>query len=297
MNVLVTGASGFIGSALVASLRAEGHEVRALTRGAPAGPSEFRWDPRSGSIEPAALEALDAAVHLAGETLDGRWTPAKKERILRSRVDGTRTLSDVLARLERQPRVLVTASAVGVYGDRGDEVLTEQSQPGSGFLAGVVEQWESASAGAEAAGVRVVRLRFGVVLAPTGGALRRLLLPFRLGLGGRLGNGRQWMSWISLDDAIRAIEHALATDALAGAANAVAPSPVTNAGLTKALARTLRRPAVLPVPAPILRLVLGEFAGDLLGSIRALPARLAKSGFEFSDPEVEPALRRMLAEG
>jgi len=297
LNVLVTGASGFIGSALDPVLAAGGHSVRRLTRGAPSSESEFRWDPQSGAIDPQALAGIDAVVHLAGETIDGRWTAAKKERILRSRVDGTRTLSDALARLERRPRVLVTASAVGLYGDRGDDELTEQSEPGTSFLADVVKEWEGASTGAEAAGIRVVRLRFGIVLSPTGGALRRMLIPFRLGLGGRLGSGRQWMSWISLGDVLRAIEHALADDALAGAANAVAPNPVTNAELTRTLARVLRRPAILPVPAPVLRLVLGELGGELLASIRARPARLAETGFEFADPDLEPALRRLLDRG
>jgi uncharacterized protein (TIGR01777 family) len=294
MNLLVTGASGFIGSALVPRLTAAGHSVRRLTRRTPAGPGEYRWDPPAGTIDPDALKGLDGAVHLAGETIDGRWTAAKKARILSSRVDGTRILSDALAALEPRPRVFVCASAVGLYGDRGEEELTEASPPGDSFLAEVVKQWEAASRPAQDAGVRVVRLRFGIVLSPRGGALRRMLIPFRLGLGGRLGSGRQWVSWISLGDALRAVEHALADDALAGAANAAAPNPVKNAELTKALARVLRRPAILPVPVPVLRLVLGELAGELLASIRASPERLAETGFEFADPELEPALRRLL---
>jgi uncharacterized protein (TIGR01777 family) len=294
MNVLVTGASGFIGSALVPRLIAAGHSVRRLGRRAPAGAGDYRWDPSAGRIDRAALTTLDAAVHLAGETIDGRWTAAKKARILRSRVDGTRMLSEALAEVEPRPRVLVTASAVGLYGDRGDEALTEESAPGDSFLAEVVKQWEAASAGAEAAGIRVVRLRFGIVLSPAGGALRRMLIPFRLGLGGRLGSGRQWLSWISLNDVLRAIEHSITDEAFAGAANAVAPNPVTNAELTRTLARVLRRPAILPVPAPILRLALGEIASELLSSVRARPARLAEAGFEFEDPELEPALRRLL---
>jgi uncharacterized protein len=294
MNVLVTGASGFIGSALVARLTAEGHSVRRLTRRTPAGPREFRWDPQGGSIEPAALESLDAAIHLAGETVDGRWTAAKKERIRRSRVDGTRTLSNALAAVGPRPSVLVCASAVGLYGDRGDEELTEASPPGDSFLAEVVTEWEAASSPADEAGIRVVRLRFGIVLSPEGGALRRMLLPFRLGLGGRFGSGRQWMSWISLDDVVGAIGHALVTDRLTGAANAVAPSPVTNAAFTKALGRVLHRPTVLAVPAPVLRVALGEFAGELLSSVRVLQRRLAQSGYEFRHPELEPALGDLL---
>jgi uncharacterized protein len=294
MNVLVTGASGFIGSALAARLTAAGHSVRRLTRRTPAGPGEYRWDPQSGSVEPAALEALDAAVHLAGESIDGRWTAAKKERILRSRVDGTRTLSNALAIVDPRPSALVCASAVGFYGDRGDEELTDASPQGDSFLAEVVKEWEAASSPADEAGIRVVHLRFGIVLGPEGGALRRMLIPFRLGLGGRLGSGRQWMSWISRDDVLRAIELAIADDALIGAANAAAPNPVTNAEFTKTLAHVLRRPAILPVPAPLLRLGLGELAGELLASVRALPARLAEAGFEFADPDLEPALRRLL---
>lgn len=297
MNILVTGASGFIGSALASSLTAGGHSVRRLTRGTPSREDEFRWDPQGGFVEPGALAGLDAVVHLAGETVDGRWTAAKKERILRSRVDGTRTLSNALAALEQRPRVLVCASAIGFYGDRGDEELTEDSDSdqGQSFLAEVVRQWEAASRPAEEAGIRVVRLRFGIVLSPEGGALRRLLLPFRLGLGGRLGSGRQWVSWVSFDDVTGAIQHALGTEELAGAANAVAPNPVRNAELTKTLGRVLRRPAILPVPAPVLRVALGEFAGELLSSARVLPCRLAETGYEFRDSELEPALRRMMA--
>jgi uncharacterized protein (TIGR01777 family) len=294
MNVLVTGASGFIGSVLVPILGAGGHSVRRLTRGAPSTEGEFRWDPQGGAIEPQALAGIDAAVHLAGETVDGRWTAAKKERILRSRVEGTRTLSSALAELEPRPRVLVCASAVGLYGDRGDEELTEASAPGQSFLAEVVKEWEAASRPAEEAGIRVVRLRFGIVLSPEGGALRRMLIPFRLGLGGRLGGGRQWMSWISIDDVVGAIGHALMTDELAGAANAVAPNPVTNAEFTKALGRVLGRPTILPVPAPVLRIALGEFAGELLSSVRALPRRLPETGYEFRNPELELGLRAVL---
>jgi uncharacterized protein len=295
MNVLLTGASGFIGSALASSLASGGHTVRRLTRRPPAGEGAFAWNPRDGSIDRRALAQLDAAVHLAGETVDGRWTPAKKERILRSRVDGTRALSEALAALDPPPRVLVCASAVGFYGDRGDEELTEQSPPGHSFLAEVVKKWEAASTPAEEAGIRVVRLRFGIVLGREGGALRRMLIPFRLGLGGRLGSGRQWMSWVSIDDVVGAIQHSLVTDELAGAANAVAPNPVTNAELTKTLGRVLRRPAILPVPTPVLRIALGEFAGELVSSVRVLPRRLAEAGYEFRDPALEPALRRFLS--
>ncbi len=294
MNVLVSGASGFIGSALVPALTTGGHSVRKLTRGTPSGKDEYRWDPVAGDIEPAALAGLDAVVHLTGESVAGRWTAAKKERILRSRVEGTRTLSEALASLSNPPRVLVCASAVGYYGDRGDEVVTEESPSGDGFLAEVVREWEAASRPAEEAGIRVVRFRFGIVLSPAGGALRTMLRPFRLGVGGSLGSGRQWMSWVAIDDVVGAIHHALFTQGLAGAVNAVAPNPVTNAEFSKTLAHVLRRPALLPVPAPALRLVLGEFSQEALASVRATPERLRESGYEFRFPDIEPALRHVL---
>ncbi len=294
MKVLVTGASGFIGSALIPELTSGGHSIRRLVRGAPSGGEEFRWDPATGALDPAALEGLDAAVHLAGETVAGRWTSGKKDRILRSRVDGTSTLSAALAELERPPRVLVTASAIGYYGDRGGVELTEESSPGDGFLVEVVKQWEAASRVAEGAGIRVVRLRFGIVLSPAGGALKATLLPFRLGLGGRLGSGRQWMSWISIDDVTGAIGHALVTEGLAGVANTVAPSPVTNAVFTKTLGRVLGRPTLLPVPATALKIALGELSQELLSSRRAVPRALEQSGYVFRRRELEPALRHVL---
>jgi uncharacterized protein (TIGR01777 family) len=294
MTVLVSGARGLIGSALGPALTTGGHTLRRLVRGTPTGERDHRWDPAAGTVDPAALDGVDAVVHLAGESVAGRWTKAKKERILRSRMDGTRTVSEAIARLERPPRVLVCASAIGYYGDRGDERLTEESGPGEGFLANVVREWEAASAPAEEAGIRVVRLRFGIVLSPAGGALRTMLRPFRLGLGGRLGNGRQWVSWISIDDVVGAIHHALFADKLAGVANAVAPHPVTNAELTETLGRVLRRPALLPAPTPAMRLVLGEFAEDVLGSQRVTPVCLGESGYEFRHPELEVALRHVL---
>jgi uncharacterized protein len=294
MTVLVTGASGFIGTALVPALTTGEHAVRRLVRGVPAGQDEYRWDPAAGDIEPAALDGVDAAVHLAGESVAGRWTDDKKERILRSRVDGTRTLSEALAGLERPPRVLVTASAIGYYGDRGDEVLTEESAAGEGFLAEVVREWEAASRPAEEAGIRVVRLRFGIVLSPGGGALKTMLTPFRLGVAGRLGSGRQWMSWVSLDDVVGAIQHTLTNGELAGVANTVAPNPVTNAEFTKTLGRVLGRPTLLPVPGLALRLVLGEFSQEALSSTRVMPRRLLESGYEFRYPVLEQALRHLL---
>jgi uncharacterized protein len=290
----VSGASGLIGSALVPALAADGHLVRRLTRATPSREAEYRWDPTRGEIDARALEGLDAAVHLAGESVAGRWTAAKRDRILRSRVEGTRTLSEALAGLEPRPAVLVCASAIGLYGDRGDEELTEGSAPGTGFLADVVKAWEAASRPAEGGGIRVVRLRFGIVLSPAGGALGRMLTPFRLGLGGRLGSGRQWTSWISIGDVVGSIRHALATQELAGAANAVAPNPVRNADLAKTLGRVLGRPALVPVPRAAMRIALGEFAQDVLASARVVPRRLLETGYGFRDPELEQALRGVL---
>jgi uncharacterized protein (TIGR01777 family) len=294
MEVLVTGASGLIGSGLVPALEAHGHRVRRLTRRAPSRPDEYRWDPGAGRIDAAALDAVDAAVHLAGESVAGRWTTKKKDAIRRSRVGGTRTLSEALAGLDRKPEVLISASAIGYYGDRGDELLTEESARGDGFLADVVAEWEAASRPAEDAGVRVVRLRFGIVLSPRGGALRTMLVPFRLGLGGRVGSGRQWVSWVAVDDVVGAIEHSLGRADVSGVQNTVAPNPVTNAELTATLARVLHRPAVLPVPAPAARVALGEFAQEVLASARVEPRRLAAAGYEFRQPELEGALRHLL---
>jgi uncharacterized protein len=293
MNVLVTGASGFIGSALVPALTTGGHSVRRLVRRVPSREDEYRWDPAAGEVQQDALDGIDAAVHLAGESVAGRWTAPKKERILRSRVDGTRTLSEALTGLSPPPRVLVCASAIGYYGDRGDEELTEESASGEGFLAEVVREWEAASRPAEEGGIRVVPLRFGIVLSPAGGALKTMLTPFRLGVGGRLGGGRQWMSWVSIDDVVGAIHHALVTDELEGVANTVAPEPVTNAEFTKTLGRVLGRPTLLPVPAAALRLVLGEFSQEALSSMRVRPRRLLETGYEFRHPRLEQALRHV----
>jgi uncharacterized protein (TIGR01777 family) len=294
LNVLITGASGVIGSVLAPVLTTGGHSVRRLTRGAPSREGEYRWDPTAGRIDPEALAGLDAVVHLAGETVAPRWSAAKKERIRRSRVDGTRMLSEALAKLARPPRVLVCASASGYYGDRGDEELTEQSAPGEGFLAEVVRAWEAAARPAEEAGIRVVRLRFGIVLSSAGGALRAMLIPFRLGAGGRFGSGRQWVSWISIDDLVGAVHHALFAEDLTGVANAVAPNPVTNGEQARTLGRVLGRPTPFPVPATILRLALGEFTQELLASRRVLPQRLVGTGYEFRHPELEQALRHLL---
>jgi len=262
----------------------------------PPGPEEIGWDPVAGRLDPNDLEGLDAVVHLAGENIGVRWTAARKARIRDSRIQGTRVLSEALSRTRSQP-ALISASAIGIYGDRGDEVLTESSAPGprEDFLAAVGQEWENAAAPARAAGIRVVHPRFGVVLSPAGGALRKMLVPFRLGLGGRLGNGAQWMSWISIDDVAGALLHLVLNRALSGPVNVTAPGPLRNRDFTRTLGRVLSRPTLFPVPAAALRLVLGEMADyTLLPSARVLPDRLLASGYEFIHPDLETALRQML---
>jgi uncharacterized protein len=295
--IAVSGASGLIGTALVRELTRRGHRVSRMVRRA-AGLGEISWDPAAGRLDPGDLEGLDSVVHLAGENVGTRWTAARKARIRESRVEGTRLLSETLAQVRRRPAVLVSASAVGFYGNRGNELLTEASLPGDrsrDFLASVSWEWEAAAEPARGAGIRVVHPRFGVVLSPKGGALKKLLLPFRLGLGGRIGSGSQWMSWISLDDAVGSIIHALLNETLRGPLNVTAPEPVTNRDFTRALGKVLARPTPLPVPATVLRLVLGEMArGTLLASARVLPSRLLESGYRFDQPELEGALRHVL---
>lgn len=296
MKILVSGSHGFIGSAVVPALTARGDRVVRLVRGAPTSPSpdQIVWDPGVGRIDASALEGLDAVIHLAGETIAGRWTAPKKARIRESRVRGTRAIAGILAALGRKPGVLVCASATGYYGNRGEELLVEDSMPGGGFLAEVVRAWEAATAPARDAGIRVVHLRSGVVLSPNGGGLGGLLPVFRLGLGGRLGSGRQFMPWITLDDEVGAIVHALTRDDLRGPLNFVAPQAVTNREFTATLGRVLRRPALCAVPATVLRLALGELAGELLVSQRVHPARLLAAGYAFRYPELEPALHHLL---
>ena len=299
-TVGVTGASGLVGSALVTGLTSAGHRVVRVVRGAGAasvaGQRLARWDPESGALEPSALAGADAVVHLAGESVaGGRWTEAKKRRIRSSRVDVTRRLAEALPRLERPPRLLVSASAVGYYGDRGSEILREDSAPGPGFLAEVCREWEAATDPAARAGIRVVRLRIGMVLSRRGGALGAMLTPFRLGAGGPVGSGVQWVSWIAIDDLVGAILHALATESLAGPVNAVATEPVTNRELARTLGRVLRRPALLPLPAVAARLLFGQMADELLlASARVEPARLRATGFTFRHARLEDALRHEL---
>jgi len=299
LNVGVTGAGGLVGSAVARSLEESGASVtRLVRRPAASSAGEISWDPVARKIEAQALAGLDAIVHLAGENIAaGRWTAERKERIRSSRVAGTRLIAEALAATERGPRVLVSASAIGYYGERGDEVLDEQSPPGAGFLAETCVEWEQAVEPAVEAGLRVVRLRIGVVLSRQGGALSRMLLPFRLGLGGKLGHGRQFMSWIALDDLVGIVLHALADERLSGAVNAVAPNPVRNAEFSRTLGAVLGRPAVLPVPSFALSWLLGEMGRELLlAGARIEPRRLTESGYMFRFPELESALRFALGE-
>ncbi|MGO9269169.1 MAG: TIGR01777 family oxidoreductase [Terriglobia bacterium] len=297
MRTLITGSTGLIGTALERLLSHRGHEVIRLVRsGSASGKGVVHWDPRAGTIDAAALEGLDGVVHLAGENIAARrWTTTQKEQIRESRVRGTNLLSGSLARLARPPRVLVSASAIGYYGDCGDEMLREESPAGSGFLPEVCVAWEAATKVAEDRGIRVVHLRTGMVLDRAGGALAKMLPVFRMGAGGVIGNGRQYMSWIALDDVSGAIQHALTTDDLRGPVNTVAPTPVTNREFTKTLGRVLSRPTLFPLPAFAARLALGEMANELLlASQRVEPARLIASGYQFCFPDLEGALRHLL---
>lgn len=296
MRIAVTGSSGLIGSALVAHLRDRGHQVHRMVRSQPVqGSGDIAWNPDRETIDAERLNGVDAVVHLAGENVGVRWTDERKREIRSSRVGGTRLIAHTLATLPSPPRVLIAASAVGFYGSRGDEVLDETSAQGSGFLAEVVRDWEGAAVVAADAGIRVVNLRLGVVLDAAGGALAKMLPPFRLGAGGRLGSGRQWMSWVALDDVISVVERGLADSSLHGPVNVVAPDPVTNAELTTTLARVLHRPGVAAVPGFALRILLGQMADEtILASQRATPAALLARGHVFRYPELEPALRATL---
>ncbi|MBW6504579.1 TIGR01777 family oxidoreductase [bacterium] len=298
MRVAVSGSTGLVGSEVVTVLSAGGHDVVRLVRRVPdPGEKAVRWDPEKGEVDAAGLEGLDAVVHLAGENVgSGRWNAARKAAIRDSRVKGTRLLCEALAGLVRPPETLVCASAVGYYGDRGEEVLTEESPPGAGFLPEVSREWEAASGAASRKGIRVVTLRIGMVLSPKGGGLARMLPLFRAGLGGVIGGGRQYVSWVSLDDLPNIILHTLRRGDLRGPVNAVAPRPVTNREFTEALGKALSRPTPLPVPAFALRLAVGGEMADalLLSSARVVPERLIDTGYAFLSAELEPALRRLL---
>jgi uncharacterized protein len=291
LTVAVSGASGLVGGALAPFLTTGGHRVRRLVRAAP-GAGDIAWAPGRGPTDVAALEGLDAVVHLAGEPIAGRWTSERKARIRQSRVEGTRVLCESLARLSRPPRVLVCASAIGFYGERGDEVLTEASAPGQGFLADVAREWEASTAAAERAGIRVVHLRLGVVLSARGGALAKMVPAFQAAAGGRIGSGQQWMSWVGLEDVLGLIHFALFTPELRGALNAVAPEPVRQEEFARTLGRVLSRPARLPLPAGAVRTLFGEMGEEtLLASTRVLPEVATRHGFPFLHPTLEQALR------
>ena len=294
MRIGVTGVHGLVGSALVPFLRVNGNQPVPFVREVARGPEQVPWNITSGVSDALRAEGLDAVIHLAGESVAGRWTDSRKAEARRSRVEGTRRLCESLARLARPPRILLSASGVGIYGDRGGEVLLETSAAGSGFLADLSRDWEAATRPLAEAGARVVHLRFGMILSPAGGALRKMLVPFRLGLGGKLGPGDQFMSWIALDDVLAATRFVL-TASLVGPVNFTAPTPVTNADFARALATALRRPALFPAPAFALRLALGEMADEmLLASQRALPGRLQEAGYEFHYPRLDAALRHLL---
>ena len=296
MTVLVTGSHGLVGSALIPNLEAGGHRVLRLVRRGPQGDVERRWDPETGELDAASLDGVQAVVHLAGENIaSGRWNDAKKDRIRSSRVDGTRLLAQGLAELQTPPGVLICASAVGYYGNRGEEILNEESAPGADFLAETCLAWEHAARPALDAGVRTVVLRIGIVLSADGGALAKMLFPFKMGAGGVIGSGNQYMSWVTLSDLVGIVDHALNTETLQGPVNAVSPAPVTNREFTRALGGVLSRPTLFPMPAFAARLAFGEMADALLlSSTRVLPARLQESGYDFQHPQLDDALRHVL---
>ena len=293
-RILVSGASGPIGAALVPALKAGGATVTRLVRSSAGGPDQIAWDP-SRPLSPDLVSGFDAVIHLAGESIVGRWTAAQKRRILDSRTQGTGHLAEAAAKASPLPRVFISASAVGFYGSRGDEVLREDSSSGAGFAAEICRQWEAAAQPAAKAGIRTAQMRIGVVMSADGGALPEMLTPFRLGLGGRLGNGRQWWPWVSVWDVVGAIQHVLDHESLSGPVNTVAPNPVTNAEFTRVLASVLKRPALFPMPAFAVRLLFGEMGVELfLGSQRVEPSRLAASGYQFQHPELGNALKEIL---
>ena len=296
MDVLVSGSTGLIGTALVPALQERGHRVVRLVRSGGGGQDAVRWDPSAGTIEAERLEGIDAVVHLAGESIaEGRWTAQKKARIMESRKQGTGLLAGAIAGLGTPPRVMVSTSAIGYYGNRGNELLRETSEPGELFLSKVCAEWERAADPAREAGIRVVHPRIGIVLTLKGGALRQTLPIFKLGLGGKIGSGRQYWAWVSLDDVVGAMIFALENDSLEGPVNVVAPDPPTNAEFTKVLGRVLNRPTIFPLPAPAARLMLGQVADELLlPSARVEPAKLKEAGYDYRNPELEGTFRHLL---
>jgi uncharacterized protein (TIGR01777 family) len=298
MKILISGSHGLVGTALIKSLEQDGgHEIFSLVRHYPESSSQIEWSPDRYSIALARIEGFDAVIHLAGESIaEGRWTETKKKRIRESRVKGTRLLGDALANLTARPKVMISASAIGYYGDRGDEVLTENSAPGKDFLSDICVEWEKATALAAEKGIRVVNTRFGIILDANGGALAKMLPPFRIGIGGRIGSGKQWMSWIALDDVVGGIKFALTNEALSGPVNFVAPNPVTNSEFTSTLGKALSRPTIFPIPAFGVRLVFGEMADALLlASQRVEPVLLTKAGYRFNYSDLPSALSHLLA--
>jgi hypothetical protein len=293
-RILVTGVSGPIGTALLPALRAAGYEISRLVRGAPSSADQIPWDPAQ-PLPPRSVSGFHAVIHLAGESIVGRWTNAKKAAIRDSRVLGTRHLAEALAQAPEKPRVLLSGSAIGYYGSRGDELLREDNASGEGFLPAVCRDWEAATRPAEAAGIRTAHIRTGVVLSATGGALKEMLTPFRFGLGGNIGSGKQWWSWIHIADMVAAIQHVLDTDTLSGAVNMTSPQPMRNAEFTKTLGAVLVRPTMFPMPAFVVRTIFGQMGDELLlASQRVEPARLEASGYPFRYPNLKPALENLL---
>jgi uncharacterized protein (TIGR01777 family) len=298
MKVLISGVSGMVGTAVAAALRKDGHTVGRFVRpGGTAGAGDVRWDPAGGSVDLAAMEGADVVICLSGASVgEGRWTAVRKKVLRSSRVDLTRVLVDSLRRLKQKPHVFIAASAIGYYGSRGDEILTESSTAGNDFIAQLARDWETESICAESAGIRTVIVRFAVILSAKGGALGRMVLPFNLGAGGRLGSGKQWMSWVALEDVVEIVRAAIADERMRGPVNVAAPGPVQNAEFTRVLAKVMHRPAIFPAPAFALRIALGEMAdGLLLASQRVIPEKLRATGYQFRYENLEGALRVILA--
>ncbi|MGO9125965.1 MAG: TIGR01777 family oxidoreductase [Terriglobales bacterium] len=294
LKLLISGSSGLVGGALLPALRASGFETKRLVRGTTSAPDQISWNPAQ-PLAPESVAGFDAVIHLAGESIASRWTEERKRRIMESRVPATRHLAAALTKAQPRPRVFICASAVGYYGDRGDEILREDSPSGEGFSAELCRQWEAAAQSVASAGIRSLQIRTGIVLSTAGGALRKMLLPFRMGIGGNIGSGRQWMSWVDLQDMVGAIQHLLTTDSISGPVNMVSPNPVRNAEFTRTLASVLRRPAILPMPAFAARLAFGQMADELLlASQRVQPAKLASSGYQFQHPDLLSALKGIL---